>query len=62
VSPSGKYLLNFGSSSFSNHRLFYRDSNTYADPETFAPERFIETSGHAKEKDPRDTLFGYGRR
>ncbi|KAJ6561144.1 cytochrome P450 [Mycena vulgaris] len=45
-----------------NNWLFYRDSNTYRDPETFRPERFIETASHAKEKDPKDMLFGYGRR
>ncbi|KAJ7496794.1 cytochrome P450 [Mycena latifolia] len=47
---------------FANNRLFYRDSNTYTDPETFRPERFIETANHRKEKDPKDMLFGYGRR
>ncbi|KAJ7292764.1 cytochrome P450 [Mycena rebaudengoi] len=52
------FLIPKGTMIITNNWLFYRDSNTYADPETFAPERFIETSGHAKEKDPRDTLFG----
>ncbi|KAJ7157117.1 cytochrome P450 [Mycena filopes] len=45
-----------------NNWLFYRDSNTYSAPENFSPERFIETPTHAKERDPRDMLFGYGRR
>ncbi|KAJ7493305.1 cytochrome P450 [Mycena galericulata] len=45
-----------------NNWLFYRDRKTYADPEVFRPERFIETAAHKKEKDPRDMLFGYGRR
>ncbi|KAK7059719.1 cytochrome P450 [Favolaschia claudopus] len=45
-----------------NNWLFYRDPNTYADPEIFRPERFVETTMHIKEKDPRDILFGYGRR
>ncbi|KAJ7496786.1 cytochrome P450 [Mycena latifolia] len=47
---------------FANNWLFYRDSNTYADPEAFRPERFVETPNHRKEKDPKDMLFGYGRR
>ncbi|KAJ7102950.1 cytochrome P450 [Mycena crocata] len=44
-----------------NNWLFYRDKNTYTDPEIFRPERSIETVDHAQEKDPRDMLFGYGR-
>ncbi|KAJ7708759.1 cytochrome P450 [Mycena rosella] len=41
---------------------FYRDCDIYADPETFRPERFIETATYVKEKDFKDILFGYGRR
>ncbi|KAJ7157101.1 cytochrome P450 [Mycena filopes] len=56
------YFIPKGAVIIPNNRLFYRDSNTYSDPETFSPERFIETPTHAKERDPRDILFGYGRR
>lgn len=56
------YFVPKGTIIFTNNWLFYRDNNTYADPETFRPERFIETAAHAKEKDPNDILFGFGRR
>ncbi|KAK7029624.1 hypothetical protein VNI00_014322 [Paramarasmius palmivorus] len=45
-----------------NNWLFYRDSRLYADPEKFSPERFLSSNGRNKELDPRDILFGYGRR
>ncbi|KAJ7777345.1 hypothetical protein B0H16DRAFT_1236451, partial [Mycena metata] len=37
---------------FPRHRLFYRDANTWADPEIFRPERFVETANSTKKKDP----------
>ncbi|KAJ7639248.1 cytochrome P450 [Roridomyces roridus] len=45
-----------------NTWLFFRDPKIYSDPEAFRPERFIKTATHAKEMDPKDILFGYGRR
>ncbi|KAJ7626299.1 cytochrome P450 [Mycena polygramma] len=45
-----------------NNWHFYRDRNIYSDPEIFRPQRFVETASHTKERDPRDMLFGYGRR
>ncbi|KAF7369020.1 Cytochrome P450 [Mycena venus] len=56
------FLIPKDSIILTNNWLFYRDPNIYADPETFRPERFIETTTHTKEKDPKDILFGYGRR
>jgi hypothetical protein len=41
------------------HRQLFKDAKTYANPEVFAPERFI---GETKERDPREYLFGFGRR
>ncbi|KAJ7708771.1 cytochrome P450 [Mycena rosella] len=55
------FLIPKGAIIITNNWLFYRDRNTYADPETFRPERFMETASHVKEKDPKDILFGYGR-
>lgn len=46
------------------HRLFYRDEKLYPNPHEFSPDRFLEVDadGRRKQKDPRDILFGYGRR
>lgn len=38
------------------------DPQTYADPTTFNPDRFIATSEREAERDPRDFAFGFGRR
>jgi len=43
-------------------RQFLHDPGTYSDPEKFSPERFIGSPGHPKEKDPKDYVFGFGRR
>ncbi|KAJ7665191.1 cytochrome P450 [Mycena polygramma] len=56
------FLIPKGSIIVTNNRMFYHDSKLYADPETFSPERFIESPTHAKERDPSDILFGFGRR
>ncbi|KAJ7157103.1 cytochrome P450 [Mycena filopes] len=56
------YFIPKGAVIIPNNWLFFRDGSTYPSPETFSPERFIETPTHAKERDPRDILFGYGRR
>lgn len=43
-------------------RKFTHDPNTYTDPMSFKPERFLKTNDHAPEVDPREFFFGYGRR
>jgi hypothetical protein len=43
-------------------RQFAKDPKTYTNPETFFPERFLASEGRAKEADPRDYIFGFGRR
>lgn len=40
-------------------RWFSRDPRVYTYPETFLPERFL---GATPEQDPRDYVFGFGRR
>lgn len=43
-------------------RKFTKDERTYPDPFTFRPERFIPTSTHTPETDPKEFVFGFGRR
>jgi hypothetical protein len=40
-----------------------RDEEVYPDPESFKPERFLKNGTLNKEiRDPRDIIFGFGRR
>ena len=40
-----------------------RDGEVYPDPESFKPERFIKNGTLNKDiRDPRDIVFGFGRR
>lgn len=38
------------------------DPETYRDPFTFKPERFLEEHGSSVELDPQTLAFGFGRR
>ncbi|KIJ55030.1 hypothetical protein M422DRAFT_24891 [Sphaerobolus stellatus SS14] len=56
------YFIPKGSIVIANGWQFNRDPETYPNPEVFSPERYSERNGIPKQKDPRDPLFGYGRR
>lgn len=43
-------------------RYFTQDSNIYPEPMSFKPERFLKTDNHEAEPDPRNLVFGFGRR
>ncbi|KAF1849093.1 O-methylsterigmatocystin oxidoreductase [Cucurbitaria berberidis CBS 394.84] len=53
--PKGAILL-------PNNWHFTHDPTVYPEPMTFRPERYLETSTHKPEPDPRKFIFGYGRR
>ena len=56
------YLIPKGATLLANVWWFTHDPAVYPDPMTFRPERFIETPTHSPERDPRDFIFGFGRR
>ncbi|KFY66563.1 hypothetical protein V496_01988 [Pseudogymnoascus sp. VKM F-4515 (FW-2607)] len=56
------YRIPKGSILFPNTWWFTHDPAVYADPMTFRPERFLETPTHKPEPDPRNVIFGFGRR
>ncbi|THU98501.1 cytochrome P450 [Dendrothele bispora CBS 962.96] len=56
------YFIPKGSIIFTNVWQFLRDPKTYSDPDKFSPERFMESPSHEKEKDPKNYVFGFGRR
>ena len=39
-----------------------RNPERYKNPNTFSPERFLASEGGIKEPDPREYIFGFGRR
>jgi cytochrome P450 len=43
-------------------RNMAHDPEVYAHPDMFDPSRFIASVGHVPEPDPRDLIFGFGRR
>jgi hypothetical protein len=49
--------------SYCGNRSMTRDEEVYPDPECFKPERFIKNGTLNKNvRDPRDIVFGFGRR
>jgi hypothetical protein len=43
-------------------RGLLHDPETYSDPLTFNPSRFVSSDTHTPERDPTDFCFGFGRR
>ncbi|OJT10545.1 O-methylsterigmatocystin oxidoreductase [Trametes pubescens] len=56
------YFLPKGTLVVANIWQFLHDPQTYADPMTFNPDRFVSTESKEAERDPRDFCFGFGRR
>ena len=45
-----------------NISLFAHDPELYHDPMNFSPERFLDADGRPPELDPKNVVFGFGRR
>ncbi|KAG7085519.1 hypothetical protein E1B28_003079 [Marasmius oreades] len=56
------YFIPKGTLIMANVWQMAHDPNEYKDPHSFKPERFIATPDHTPEKDPKDIVFGFGRR
>ncbi|KAJ7510102.1 cytochrome P450 [Mycena galericulata] len=56
------YFIPKGSLVLANIWNMAHDPEVYANPMTFNPSRFIASDGHSPEPDPRDIVFGFGRR
>jgi cytochrome P450 len=56
------YRIPKGSILLPNNWHFTHDPKVYPDPMVFRPERHLETPTHKAEPDPRNCIFGYGRR
>ncbi|KAJ6624555.1 cytochrome P450 [Mycena sp. CBHHK59/15] len=56
------YFIPKGSIILPNIWNMAHDPAVYKDPMTFNPSRFITSDGHIAEPDPRDIIFGFGRR
>ncbi|KZT69371.1 cytochrome P450 [Daedalea quercina L-15889] len=54
------YCIPKGTTILPNLWLMSHDAEVYPDPETFRPERFDGV--HANQEDPRNIVFGFGRR
>ncbi|TFK43947.1 cytochrome P450 [Crucibulum laeve] len=56
------YFIPKGAIVIANIWQFLKDPAMYKNPDLFLPERFMESKDHTKEVDPRDFIFGFGRR
>ncbi|KAF8988340.1 cytochrome P450 [Cyathus striatus] len=56
------YFIPKGTTIIPNIWRFMRDPKKYSSPEKFSPERFLSTNGHSPDEDPRNYIFGFGRR
>ncbi|KAF8624471.1 hypothetical protein AX15_005855 [Amanita polypyramis BW_CC] len=56
------YFIPKGAMVLANVWKMTRDNNVYKSPSTFSPARFIRTENHEPEPDPRNIIFGFGRR
>ncbi|KAF7377532.1 Cytochrome P450 [Mycena sanguinolenta] len=57
------YFIPKGTILVANTRAFFNDPKIYPDPEIFSPDRFlVSPSCKTTQQDPRDFLFGFGRR
>ena len=56
------YFLPKGTIVIPNLWKMLHDPETYPDPMSYKPERFIASPGHERETDPRTMVFGFGRR
>ena len=44
------------------HRSIARSEDVYGDPDVFRPERFLDPDLDPDSSDPRNIVFGHGRR
>ncbi|KAJ7485390.1 cytochrome P450 [Mycena latifolia] len=58
----GGFFIPKGSIVFPNIWYMAHDPEVYTKPMAFDPLRFIASEGHVPERDPRDFVFGFGRR
>jgi len=56
-----EYVLPQGSHIFANIGTITQNPDDYPDPASFNPERFLGPP-QKRQRDPRETVFGYGRR
>ncbi|KAF8999613.1 cytochrome P450 [Cyathus striatus] len=58
----GGYFIPKGAMIIPNVWRFMKDERKYRNPGSFSPERFLSSDGHTPEEDPRNFVFGFGRR
>ncbi|KAF8992778.1 cytochrome P450 [Cyathus striatus] len=56
------YFIPKGTTIIPNIWHFMRDPKKYSSPEKFSSERFLSANGYSPDEDPRNYIFGFGRR